>query len=391
MPYVTCPSCDARTAKPFYELPAIPTNSCLLIDRREDALEFPVAPLQLSWCEGCGFIFNAAWEPARTIYSQAYEETQGFSATFNAFQERLARDLVSRHGLRGKDIVEIGCGKGEFLSLLCRLGGNKGVGYDPSFVPSRLDPAIAGQVRFVREFFDERSRAAPCDFLCCKMTFEHIPDVRGFLAAIRHALQGQDGTTVFFQVPDASRILREGAFWDIYYEHCSYFTACSLSNLFERSGFAVDRVWTDYDDQYLMVEARPADARLDATPAQNGAAATGRQVATFARKAGSEITAWRDRLKDTAGAGGRTALWGSGSKAVAFLTTLGLDGEIDYVVDINPFRQGRFMPATGHRIASPDDLPATPPDLVVVMNPVYRDEVREALRKRGCAPEILTV
>jgi hypothetical protein len=387
----TCPSCGAGVGASFYELPAIPTNSCLLINDRMTARGFPVAPLRLSCCPDCGFIFNAAWEASRTVYSEAYEETQGFSPTFNAFHERLARDLISRHDLHGKHVVEIGCGKGEFLALLCRLGDNEGVGYDPSFVPSRLDAGMAGRARFVREFFDERTGPVSCDFLCCKMTLEHIPDVGRFVGMVRQALEGQEDTCVFFQVPNARRVLQDGAFWDIYYEHCSYFTAQSLSNLFTRSGFAVDRVWTDYDDQYLMIEAWPASTRRPVSASTDAVAETRQWIEEFRRSVGSASRAWRHHLRDTAAAGRRTVLWGSGSKAVAFLTTLGVDGEVESVVDINPFRHGRYLPVTGHEIVSPDELSTTSPDLVVIMNPVYRDEIREMLRVRGCEPEIRCV
>jgi hypothetical protein len=91
---------------------------------------------------------------------------------------------------------------------------------------------------------------------------------------------------------------------------------------------------------------------------------------------------------EAAASGRRTVLWGSGSKAVAFLTTVGLDGEVASVVDINPFRHGRYLPATGHEIISPDELSTTPPDLVVVMNSVYRDEIRKMLQAQGCVPEL---
>ncbi|MGK9236311.1 class I SAM-dependent methyltransferase [Inquilinus limosus] len=386
-----CPSCGGRVGASFYDLPAIPTNSCLLINDREAARDFPVAPLRLSCCPDCGFIFNAAWEASRTVYSDAYEETQGFSPTFNAFHERLARDLIARHDLHGKRVVEIGCGKGEFLALLCRLGDNDGVGYDPSFVPGRLDAAATGRARFIREFFDEQTGPVSCDFLCCKMTLEHIPDVGRFIGMIRRALDGQADTRVFFQVPNARRVLQDVAFWDIYYEHCSYFTAQSLSNLFERSGFAVDRVWTDYDDQYLMIEARPASTRMPISARADAVAEIQQGIEEFRQNVGTAITTWRRYLKDMAAAGRRTVLWGSGSKAVAFLTTLGLDGEVASVVDINPFRHGRYLPTTGHEIVSPDELSTIPPDLVVIMNPVYRDEIRRMLRTQGCEPEIRCV
>ncbi|OWJ64816.1 class I SAM-dependent methyltransferase [Inquilinus limosus] len=383
-----CPACGDKVGASFYDLPAIPTNSCLLINDREAALAFPVAPLRLCLCPGCGFIFNAAWEASRTVYSESYEETQGFSPTFNAFHERLARDLIARHDLHGKRVIEIGCGKGEFLALLCRLGDNEGIGYDPTFVPGRLGDATAGRARFLRELFDETTGPVACDFLCCKMTLEHIPDVGRFVGMVRRALDGQEGTCVFFQVPNAKLVLQDEAFWDVYYEHCSYFTAHSLSGLFRRCGFAVDRVWTDYDGQYLMIEARPASAPVPVPAGQAAVAETRQWAEAFRQGVGATIATWREQLTEAAASGRRTVLWGSGSKAVAFLTTVGLNGEVASVVDINPFRHGRYLPATGHEIISPDELSTTPPDLVVVMNSVYRDEIRKMLQAQGCAPEL---
>jgi ubiquinone/menaquinone biosynthesis C-methylase UbiE len=386
-----CPSCGGEVGPPFYELFAVPTNSCLLIDSRDAALAFPTAPIHLCCCEDCGFIFNAAWEASRTVYSHAYEETQGFSSNFNTFHERLARQLISRHNLRGKRVIEIGCGKGDFLAMLCSLGDNAGIGYDPSFVPSRLGALAAGQVRFVQEFFDSTTQVDRCDALCCKMTLEHIPDVRRFLADIRRCLEGQPDTLVFFQVPNMGRILAEGAFWDIYYEHCSYFAAASLFNLFERSGFAVSRIWTDYDNQYLMIEASPSREPTTAVIGSGGCQELKQLVGEFARMVEGSRAAWLSRMRSAETSGKRTALWGAGSKAVAFLTSLGLKGEVSCAVDVNPFKRGYFLPATGHMIIGPDDVPAFSPNIVVVMNPIYQAEVLSALRMRGCYPELLTV
>jgi hypothetical protein len=74
-----------------------------------------------------------------------------------------------------------------------------------------------------------------------------------------------------------------------------------------------------------------------------------------------------------------------------FLTTLGLDDGIAGAVDINPHRQGYFMPGTGHRIFGPDDLVELKPDVVIVMNPIYREEITADLAARGLTPEILNV
>jgi hypothetical protein len=84
-------------------------------------------------------------------------------------------------------------------------------------------------------------------------------------------------------------------------------------------------------------------------------------------------------------------LWGSGSKAVSFVTTVGIGEEVACVADINPHRQGCFLPGSGHRIVSPAEVAALAPDLVVVMNPLYRAEVARDLAALGCRPEIVTL
>jgi len=367
----------------------VPTNSCLLVDDRDRALNFPTGDIVLAVCDGCGFIFNAAWDPRRTIYSDRYEETQGFSPTFNKFNRAIAEELITNYRIRGKTVLEIGCGKGEFLSLICELGVNRGIGYDPSFVPSRQH---SGQdVRFVREFFTEETREVAPDLLCCKMTLEHIGQPHRFLASVR-AVARRENSVVFFQVPDVRRILKEAAFWDVYYEHCSYFGATSISRLFAETGFAVRRVWTGYDGQYLMVIATPAGHGAD-MPSRDGdgVAAVARLCGGFAAATAHSRAAWLSRLRHWASAGQRTVVWGSGSKAVAFLTTLGVRDEVEHAVDINPYRVDKFLPCTGQRIVTPAFLRDYRPDNIVIMNPIYRGEVDRELARQGCEPEVYTI
>ena len=342
-----CPNCGAARSHPFYEVTAVPTNSCLLVDNRRAALNFPTGDVVLAACHGCGFIFNAAWDPQRTVYSDQYEETQGFSATFNRFNHAVAQELIDRYNVRNKTVLEIGCGKGEFLSQICELGGNQGIGYDPSFVPARQQPNE--NVRFVREFFTESTREAAPDLLCCKMTLEHVGQPRQFLDVVR-SVATRDDSVIFFQIPDVGRILDEAAFWDVYFEHCSYFSAVSLRRLFTRAGFAVERVWTGYDGQYLMIVARPAEDEADDTAGDDDdVSAIVRAAGDFAAAVSLSRAAWHRRLRDWAATGNRTVLWGSGSKAVSFLTTLKVHDEIEHVVDINPYRVGKFLPGTGQK------------------------------------------
>ena len=87
----------------------------------------------------------------------------------------------------------------------------------------------------------------------------------------------------------------------------------------------------------------------------------------------------------------RVVLWGSLSKGTAFLTTLKIGEEIEYVVDINPFRQNKYMPGTGQKIVGPEFLAEYRPSHIVVMNPIYCKEIQRDLDKMGVKAELLPV
>ncbi len=81
-------------------------------------------------------------------------------------------------------------------------------------------------------------------------------------------------------------------------------------------------------------------------------------------------------------------LWGSGSKAVAYLTGLAVGTEVEAVIDINPHKAGKYLAGTGHRIEAPEALVDIRPDVVLVMNPVYRDEIARSLAAMGLTPSL---
>ncbi len=381
----TCPNCGGVRSRVFHHVAAVPVNSCLLFSDRQQAQNLESGDIDLAFCPDCSFIYNAAWKPELTVYSDLYEETQGFSPTFKAFHRQLAEELIGRYDIVGKEIVEIGCGKGEFLSLLCELGRNDGIGYDPSFVPSRRDGAAAN-VTFKREFFSESTVQSAPDLVCCKMTLEHIFETRRFAQAVRRIASPERGTIVFFQVPDVRRILAEAAFWDVYYEHCAYFSPSSLAHVFRSAGFEILRVSTGFDDQYLTIEARPTTKETTPLPESDGrdAEELAKSVSAYAAAATRGGADWAAKIRATARSGARTVLWGSGSKAVAFLSTVGVNQEIEYLVDINPHRHGKFVPGSGKQIVGPEFLTEYQPDLVIAMNSIYRAEIARDLERLGC-------
>jgi SAM-dependent methyltransferase len=375
-----CPACRQVGLRPFYMTRSAPANSCVLISSRSEAMRYPTGDIVLMFCRYCGFISNVAYDPARAEYSERYEASQSFSPTFNAFHVDLARRLIERYDLREKKIIEIGCGQGEFLSLLCELGGNRGVGFDPGYRKNEDVADPQSSIQFVKDYYSEKYAGHRADFVCCKMTLEHIHAPFDFVRMVYRSLATTPHAIVFFQVPDASRILESHAFEDIYYEHCSYFTPSTLSMLFERAGFRILNVESEYGGQYLTIEASLAGgdgpSRMDSF---EGMEQLARQLESFRKGVDEKVDTWKTRLTGLTRQGKKIALWGSGSKASAFTMAVGLSREIPYVVDINPRKQGFYMAGTGQKIVSPDFLVRYRPEVVIVMNPVYREEIRQTL------------
>ena len=393
MSHLVCPSCQRGKMEIFYRVGSVPTNSCILLGSPKEAQSYPRGDIALGFCDQCGFISNTAFEPALTEYSGRYEETQGFSATFNKFHRELAERLIEQYDLHDKDVLEIGCGKGEFITLLSQLGNNRGVGFDPGYREDRNLSEAAKKVVFVTDFYSEKYAHYQADFICCKMTLEHIRDTADFLGTVRRSIGDRQDTIVFFQIPEVTRILVDCAFEDIYYEHCSYFSPGSLARLFRSKGFDVLAVKKEYGDQYLTIEARPGGNRAirPELAEEDDLQFLRQSVATFPKRCEAKLAEWRGRLEDYAKKGSKVVLWGSGSKGVSFLTTLSAGRAIEYVVDINPHRQGYFMSGTGQAIVSPEFLQSYKPDAVIVMNAIYCDEIRRQLEEMQLSPDLIAV
>ncbi len=385
-----CQACGGGRLEPFYEVRDIPVHSCLMVDDREAALAFPRGDLELVFCHDCGFVQNRLFDPEKENYSPDYEETQAFSPRFMRFVDEICADQDRKYDLAGKTVLEIGCGKGEFLVRLCETTGCRGIGIDPGVRPERLSSPALERITFIRDFYGPQYADLAADYVCCRHTLEHIQPVRSFVELVRQAIGPRPETVVFFELPDLKRVLEELAFWDIYYEHCSYFTAGSLARLFRATGFEVTELYRAYDDQYLMLEGRPAAgptvARL---PLEDDLEETRALVARFRRGIADRLRRLRRELEDWRRQGLRVAVWGSGSKAVSYLTTLGLGEEIAAVVDINPHKWGKFLAGTGHEIVAPERLREIRPEVVVIMNPIYTGEIRADLEALGLTPELV--
>lgn len=381
-----CPVCLASAAYGEYTVTGVPVRSATVGSDRASATP-PTGDIRLAACDACGLIFNAAFDPLTQEFWASYEEAQDFSPTFSGYTTTLAERLAQRYGLRGKHIVEIGCGKGGFLSRLCRIAGATGVGIDPACDPDRIPADCRELVTVVKaEYGDEhREIVEAADFVCCRHTLEHIFEPVELLQRLRAHIDGKPGVAFFVDVPSGSHVLDVGGFWDVYYEHCMYYTDDALVGVLRRAGFEAAGRWREYADQYLVVESFAAEPAA-IPPARPATETLARGTARLEARRGR----WSRWLSERP-PGSRVALWGSGSRAVGFLGAIADPTPIRAVVDISPHRAGKFMPGHDRPILSPADLAAEGCDAVIVMNPVYRDEIAASMRELGVDAPVLTV
>jgi hypothetical protein len=220
---------------------------------------------------------------------------------------------------------------------------------------------------------------------------EHIANPYDFVTMIRRSIANNLGAIIFIQVPNVTRILNKTCFEDIYYEHCSYFSPESMASLFNKCGFSILRLSSTFDDQYFTLEAQPLSANSAIASRQINIDHLKQYIKTFQIDYQNKYASWQIKLAEIRTKKKRVVLWGSGSKAVSFLTTLKVSNGIQFVVDINPYRQGFYLAGTGQKIVSPSFLKVCRPDSVIIMNPIYQREIQEEIKTMGLTVEFETI
>jgi SAM-dependent methyltransferase len=323
-------------------------------------------------------------------YAVAYENSLHFSPRFQQYARELAGRLVSQYDLHNKTIIEIACGRGDFLALLCEMGNNRGIGFDPSDVEHRLNGAAAERITLIRDYYSERYAQERGDLVVCRHMLEHVPNPGEFMAMLRNAL-GNSTPAVFFEVPNAMQTLRKLAIWDIIYEHCMYFTPVSLSALFESRGFEVKQTEQTYGGQFLTLDAVPDGAAPGTADRADEIEELGRVVHEFPLRFEEKADRWRKRLAEIANKKRNAVVWGAGSKGVTFLNVMETGGRIKYAVDMNPRKRGMFIAGTGHEIVAPEDLKRIKPAIILIMNEIYEEEIKRATTAMGLDVDVISV
>lgn len=382
-----CPACGARAPDAFFHLRDLPVHGTAVFPNADLARAVVTADQALTLCDECGLIFNQDFDPTLLDYGGTHEESQHHSPRFAAYAAELSAIWVGRYGLAGRTVVEVGCGAGDFATALLDAGVAAVTGIDPHFRPERVPPALAGRLHAVAAMFDPSQVDPGTAALVCRHTIEHVPDLAAFGASLRDA----GAPVLLAEVPDVGRILDEGAFWDLQYEHCSNFTPATFAGYLRGCGFVPAVVRTTYEDQYVVIEAVPGEPRRQAET--EVVADLRRRCTAFARQVGGQLDHWATWFDERATAGDDVVVWGGGSKGLTFLGVLTpYIAPVQAVVDVNPGLQGNHLGGTGLPIVAPVTLREEPPRSVVLMNPVYTGEVRAMLDDLGLgATELLAL
>lgn len=388
-PSTTCPVCADSALVPCLSIPRVPVFCNVLFPTREAALGAPTGALDLRFCPACGHLHNAAFDPKAVAYSGDYENSLHHSPRFQDYSRSLAASLHARHRLAGKTVAEIASGQGDFLRELVGVSGCRGMGFDPAY---RGPTAAHGGVEILPEPYSDHHARRAADLIVCRHALEHMARPAAFVRMVRRAI-GDRPTSIYFEVPDARYTLRDLGVWDLIYEHCGYFTRESLIRVFRDAGFHVDACEESFGGQFLGLHGQaavPPDLRSPPEGAEGedlGGLAT--LVADFQRAYAAKVARWGSALEALGRSGGRAVVWGAGSKGVSLVNTLPHPGAIAALVDINPLKQGRFVPVTAHPVVAPEMLKGLEPDRVIVLNPQYRDEISAQLRGLGIRAEVL--
>ena len=379
-----CPVCGRPAGEPFASLLDVPVHPNVLWPTAEEARAAPRGDISLALCDGCGLIWNTRFDPEALSYDAEYENSLHFSGEFRRYTEELVERLVGSHELAGKHVAEIGSGKGEFLAQLCERGACTGVGFDPTYA-GESDGRAEGRLIFVRDLFRPGADLGGASLVVCRHVVEHLEDPVGVLAQVRRAL-GEGRASVYVEVPSAEYLLGEEAIWDVIYPHVTCLSAAALGEILARAGFHPGEHGYSFGGQYLWMEASTEPVRSARPAGTNGAVSAA--AIQFRDRLAAKRELWSNRLELLV-ADQSVVVWGAGAKGTTFLNVVAGGKSVETVVDVNPRKHGKYVPGTGQRIVAPDSLLEQQAGTIVVMNPVYSEEISRALRELGLEADVL--
>lgn len=379
-----CPACGSLVLDAGVCLGKHPVVLNYRFKQKSEAMTVPRREIWLRECTDCGLVFNAAYDESAIPYDQRYDNRQGFSAAFVSMLEETADVLTERYSLEGRTILEVGCGKGDFLRLICQRAQARGCGFDTTCECEGLEEGEG--VRFFKRHARSEDATGPLQLVVCRHVIEHVKEIGEFLQLLAAISKNGGGAPVYLETPSWEWITEHAAFWDVFYEHCNYFGAPTLRYLAERSGFVVTDHRLIFGNQFQVLEIRLRSEHDPApTSGELGTSSLGRFFQSFLQSRES----LEERLQQ-AGAARGWAIWGAGAKGVSLANMMASPAP-SLVVDVNPAKQNTFVPGSGVPVVAPTDPRLADIAVVLVANSNYVTEIRDQLSSLNLAPQLVVI
>jgi SAM-dependent methyltransferase len=343
---VACPLCAEKTSETIFELRNSPPLQNKLLRTRDEALGATRIAATYLHCPACHLAFNPDFDPSSVDY-ETYYNGQLESASYRAYVDKVAADVVAGCGLGpASRILEIGCGSGYFLSRLHQASGARQiVGYDPTY---RGEHGVQDHVR--RRLLDPKEVEGTFDLIVLRHCLEGLLEDGAFKEVARRATS--PSSRLYLEVADLDYLLAARNPSLLCHESYRYFSARAADIFLRQVGFRLESLWSLFGGSYMGVVACRAPETIDLRDAY-------RDLEAIVR---------RHR---------KVLIWGTSGRCISLLSHMGWDSAVVGAgVDIDPEKQGRFLPVTGQRVLSPADAVAFAPDLVIVANTVYAPEIR---------------
>lgn len=370
----SCPLCQSGDLLQILCWEQIPVHQNLVFTSSEAAQAAVRGKVTLTGCRRCSFTFNATFDLGLLEYGPNYDNCQAASSLFRDHQTAIRRAIAAGVAAKSGVVLEAGCGKGEFLRELVEqeLPGWSGIGIDPAYTGEALK--LGGRLRFIPEFFDARYDDLRADVTYSRHVIEHVSDPVPFVRQMANCTLESSAGGILLETPNMEWTLRNQAFWDISYEHCSLFSDASIRTLLLLAGAKPTSVEHVFGGQYLLVRGAKSQAPMETiAPPDAGWADL---LTDFSVSHNAWIEAFRRRL-ETAKSRGKIAVWGAAGKGAMFCIRIDPEGVlIDRVIDNNPNKHEKHIAGTGHRIELPSAKSLGDIQLVVVMNSNYLAEIK---------------
>jgi len=343
------------TSQGFYELfnqSKVPLFQNKVFVSEDEAKKSPVGEVKLVQSKATGFVYNFLFDDSIMNYDENYHNEQSNSGYFMSHQQNVF-NLIDSFGLHGKKIVEIGCGKAHFFNIVKKMGYDI-IGFDPAYE--------GDDKNIVKDYFSEKY-SIEGDVIILRHTLEHIANPHTFLKEIAKANNYKG--YIFIEVPTFDWILKKRAFWDIFYEHCNYFTEKTLGFMFNEA-----KTGELFNGQYIFCYAKLSDLKDKLTSTNIDKIDALNFLDTLSK--------WKLKVES----GTNTCIWGAGAKGSTFVNLIDpLKQKIRAVIDINPEKQNKYIAVTGHPIYKPEMLLELNCDTLIVMNENYLSEIKDQLRE----------